>query len=695
MPKSLAAPSPVQPLHNFTNRVSELAALNAAVTLPRGTTLPVLMFYGVGGIGKSWLLRKLKAELAEHRPFLPTALLDFDPRSGGTVYHTDSSKALAHIRQQFKDVLCPRFDLAYAWLRYKEGTTEEPLLKGSGPVADALEVVKGAVGALAGVPGVGHGIKKLTDLVKKKVFKKSRLEKWLAETSGQEDFLRLRSADVQLIYPELADRFLRDLAENLVAQDRYACRAVIFIDTFEALSREVQGRAQLHERQSWVRELHAENCPVLLVLAGRDQLLWDEHDAAYADPKYLNQTLVGGLSEGDSREFLGKEGIADTAFQDAILRVSEGTRSEGAERGYHSLSLYLCAKTVVNDVAAKRAINPSTFGMKPGDLGELAQRFLKSLPDPAQEVWVRRLALTPRFDEPAARGAFSATPGAVQDAAWEVLRGYSFVQETDEDGWWTLHAKMRDALATGPTVEAHHRDWQTYWRGRAKSDTDTAASLVWYHGWRRDPADGLRTWNALAESLRRNRRMADHQEIVDWWEPTGLLRTGAQSPTDAGALNDIGIEYTEISLGNRAAHLRRAIGCFEAALRVRTEADFPQDWAMTQNNLGNAYSDLPTGDRGENLRRAIGCFEAALRVYTEADFPQDWAMTQLNRGLALVDLAESTATRSHLQTALEAFQFAERGYTAVGVGSGTARAQIERVQEMLKSPASDDARSSE
>ena len=67
--------------------------------------------------------------------------------------------------------------------------------------------------------------------------------------------------------------------------------------------------------------------------------------------------------------------------------------------------------------------------------------------------------------------------------------------------------------------------------------------------------------------------------------------------------------------------MNAAIAHYEAALRVYTEADFPSDWAMTQNNLGIAYRDLPTGDRGENLRRAIACYEAALRVYTEAGLP--------------------------------------------------------------------------
>ena len=53
---------------------------------------------------------------------------------------------------------------------------------------------------------------------------------------------------------------------------------------------------------------------------------------------------------------------------------------------------------------------------------------------------------------------------------------------------------------------------------------------------------------------------------------------------------------------------------------------------MTQNNLGAAYQNLPTGDRGANLDKAIACYLAALRIYTEADFPQDWAMTYANVG---------------------------------------------------------------
>jgi len=87
--------------------------------------------------------------------------------------------------------------------------------------------------------------------------------------------------------------------------------------------------------------------------------------------------------------------------------------------------------------------------------------------------------------------------------------------------------------------------------------------------------------------------------------------------------NNLGSAWSDVPTGDRGENLRRAIDCYDAALRVSTEEDFPQDWAMTQNNLGIAWSDMPTGDRGENLRRAIACYEAALRVYTEQAFPRE------------------------------------------------------------------------
>jgi tetratricopeptide (TPR) repeat protein len=105
---------------------------------------------------------------------------------------------------------------------------------------------------------------------------------------------------------------------------------------------------------------------------------------------------------------------------------------------------------------------------------------------------------------------------------------------------------------------------------------------------------------------------------------------------------------------------------------------------MTQNNLGNAYLFLPTGDRSENLRRAIACYENALRVYTETEFPYEWASTQYNLGVALAYLADETGDARLLDSARACFEAAARGFEAVGLHGQAAHARqiLERLESM-------------
>jgi predicted ATPase/class 3 adenylate cyclase len=129
------------------------------------------------------------------------------------------------------------------------------------------------------------------------------------------------------------------------------------------------------------------------------------------------------------------------------------------------------------------------------------------------------------------------------------------------------------------------------------------------------------------------------RHAITCYEAALRVQTEHDFPQDWATTQDnLGNTYAHLPTGNRDDNLRHAIVCYKAALRVQTERDFPQDWAGTENNLGKAYAQLPTGDRGDNLRHAIECFEAALRVRTERDFPQYWATTQSNLGVAYADL---------------------------------------------------------
>src|ERR1035441_2314016 len=147
--------TPSNEIARFTDREDQQRVFRRYLHSP--TEPPVLMFYGVGGAGKTWLLKKLKQET---RADVPTAYLDFDAQAGGQRVTLDPAAALYEIRQQIgrgaprfalapgaawygsrqqtgRDA--PRFDLAFAMLRHKQGAAEEPGMRGHGAMGLAAE----------------------------------------------------------------------------------------------------------------------------------------------------------------------------------------------------------------------------------------------------------------------------------------------------------------------------------------------------------------------------------------------------------------------------------------------------------------------------------------------------------------------------------------------------------------------------
>ena len=133
--------------------------------------------------------------------------------------------------------------------------------------------------------------------------------------------------------------------------------------------------------------------------------------------------------------------------------------------------------------------------------------------------------------------------------------------------------------------------------------------------------------------------------------------------------------------------MAKAIAYYEAALRVRTEQDFPAAWAMTQNNLGNVYANLPTDDRAANIAKAIPCYEAALRVHTEQDFPVEWAQTQNNLAIAYHNLPTGDRARI-VSKAIACLEAAARGYLTAGLTEHAeeARQRAAELRAELSSP---------
>ena len=618
----------------FTDRQSHIDVFRRymdSVSAP----FPALMFFGMGGVGKSWLLRKLRLEMTGLLA-APSVMIDYTREQGSNAYILDPLLFLAELRK-ITEAPCPRFDVAFALALVRRYQQDESALADkwkTTSLSAGWEIVKAWGGVVNPVLGGALAVlEKGYDAIKDLAFLSALREKFVQDLAG------LQFRDLPAVESELTWRLCQDLREPEAFPLRpglRAAQAVVFVDTLEALI--PAGLSQIEEERvsGRLRELIGElRGRVLFVMAGQNRLDWSFLDPVWEDPAWIEQHLLEGLAEWDARDFLTLCGLAGADVQAAILGKCLRVKSEG----YHPASLGLFAD--IGWLEMKRNGRPAKaelYGeVDRGDMASLVRRFLKSLSSEAEQQWIRRLAVTPSFDESAARAMHSDGWSQAQETAWEMLKGLSFlVPATSKPGWFAIHSSIQDALLlSGQTEQGWHERWRGYWEQHGQ------AGLAWFHFWHLDRKAARDAWRSQVKRSRAELAMTRHMELLSWWDLTGIADRRPKNAQDAADLSALGLELWRASLGDRAANLRQAIGCYEHALNVYTRAAFPDDWATTQNNLGNAWSDLPVGDLGANLRRAIACYELAVEVHTREAFPNKWAMTQNNLGLAYWSLPDS------------------------------------------------------
>ncbi len=123
----------------------------------------------------------------------------------------------------------------------------------------------------------------------------------------------------------------------------------------------------------------------------------------------------------------------------------------------------------------------------------------------------------------------------------------------------------------------------------------------------------------------------------------------------SSTVGNLGNELQQFPNGNRGINLELAIACYSRALLVLTQADFPVEWATTENNRASAYSDRIQGNRSTNLESAIAGYDRALLVLTQKDFPIEWATTENNRASAYSDRIQGNRL-TNLESAIAGYE---------------------------------------
>ncbi|WP_248963630.1 AAA family ATPase [Sphaerisporangium perillae] len=489
---------------------------------------------GVGGIGKSRLLRELKNRAAENG--CRTALLDLQVPA-----MRQQEDALAVLRMDLgrQGVIFDHFDIAYAvlWQRL------HPHLKISQsdlPFAEESEILTSILDETSGLPvfGTAVGLLKLAQRARSSVRHRRVIK-------DDEILQRL---------DELSNTDVLDAVTYLFAQDLRAAGTkphVVFVDAYEALVPIPVKTGRVSSADAWLRDLIAQLDHGLVVMGSREPLGWQVHDPEWAD--IVRECPVDGLPMAARLELLKQAGI------------SEGTVIAQASQG---LPFYL-----------HLALDTQAGNARAVSLEEILQRFLNHVA-PAEVRLLELLSISRTFDFEIFHTLAAAFDLPGDRITWESLTAYSFVYPAGQHGL-RLHQLMVVALRERLSTEAMrevHAHLRAAWDARATTGDGTALREAVYHGVRAGVLTADDVLSYADRSIQRGGKQAGDGILADLTE-LGLggelaeaarcLRAEAAitmgNAAEAAVLTDLGaFPNVESTAGARlamaAAHAKRLAG---------------------------------------------------------------------------------------------------------------------------------------
>ncbi|MFC7993966.1 hypothetical protein ACFUV2_32245 [Streptomyces pilosus] len=455
----------------FTNRVNEYSAFSnslrlhsarvrdGSAVLGQSARRNVMSFYGIGGIGKTELSRRLESWV--RRELTDPGDWREDPPSGEALHSVRIDfhgsrvvnavdvvlrlrAAVAGRRRRF-----PAFDLGLAawWSLARPGTALPDLSTGGfdvrGQITDTLNETLSDAGA-------SFGVGPLTVRTGIRIVEEVRSNRLRSRTLRQcQPLVHIMNQTQQdpsdYVAATLAGLLSWDL-ENLPLDKRPV--TVAFADAAEY----VQGDDRAQERLL-NRIVHL-TPGVLWVVTSRNRLDWDSphlHQLlpatgprtwpglrleAQEDPR---QHLVGDLSDTDVEKYL--RAASDTAGNPLLTPAV----IDSICRGAHGLPLYLSLSLSIARATQDQGLSADAFG---GPLPELAIRVFANLPEKEREL-ARAASLVPRFDEE----LITQVAGALLGDAHRLCRRTLVTRDQHPLFPYRLHDAVRAAIAHESVAE--------------------------------------------------------------------------------------------------------------------------------------------------------------------------------------------------------------------------------------------------
>ncbi|WP_423800710.1 tetratricopeptide repeat protein [Neobacillus sp. SAB-20_R2A] len=438
----------------------------------------VVMYYGVGGIGKSSLQRQLKLELLTQVPNALYTSIDFM----NNAIHSPARALLELVREtKFKHKIhFPHFEIAYSLYFFKRNPdisyNEKQL-----PFKSELNIIGSVVAALDGLGVVGAAagiIEKLYDTKKK----------WNLNKDVKEQLKELESCSLQEIEDRLPAFFSFDLQQGIAKH--HIPVSVIFIDTYEALWTDVKNEATKYTKDGWVRELIALLPNVLFVICGREYLEWEIVDQDWKE--IVEHHILGNLDSNNADYFLQQCGIEEEEIREKMIHASSG----------HPYHLDLSVDTYFEIKNRGESLHPDQFG---SNKREILDRFLRYLSD--EEIETLKIMAIPHYYN---RDVFvyllSHFKTGYPITKFADFNKFSFI--TKEQQNYYIHALMREGILnyTSPElVQQVHELMAHYYEDLLKNNQ----SLL---------SNNEKEISVLEENIYHKKSTLSNQQFVEWLE---------------------------------------------------------------------------------------------------------------------------------------------------------------------------------
>jgi len=468
----------------FVGREEFVAPVHAALKQPRRTKPLVLVYHGGAGIGKSRLRMELVKQMAAD-PGVVTATLDFHIPT-----YRQPEAALFFLRNALHEahqVRFPSFDLAYA-VHWQKSHPEMPLGEEVQPLVEPSSILShvldesGKLPLIGLIPGIAALAAKSLESSTPRPLDSFPSDWW--QQRGGRELEDLSQMEPGAIVERLPALWAADLSDHLSKKDG---KAVLFIDSYEALWDVGSTEADFFKRDEWVRGLVRQLPEVLWIVCGRQKLRWEEVESDWGNA--LNQRQLGALPEESARRFLESCDITNGQIQDAIVKGSQGVP--------HYLDLAV-------DTMQSAKVEGRRTKIRTNSPDEVVAEFTRNLDKP--ELETLKVLSAARFWY---YGLFEHLVTEYQIGyplnGYDELSRFSFIKEGAAPGTRTMHELMRDALQEDQAPELRkrvHSILHEYYAKQLegldlKNTTDQhrlALTEAFYHGQQAQSATELWAW---------------------------------------------------------------------------------------------------------------------------------------------------------------------------------------------------------